>query len=729
MHFRPRSIRAKLLAVFVVAGVLPMGVLGLVFYYTSTRAVADMAGNRSVRIAQEVRAELDRKLEERAQDRLLVTNEPVQVVLAEAGTRGRLSDGPPLRNLRRYLRSLFGQYGDYYDQVILADREGRPLLRFDREAGTYVSGASPTAYPVEPPPAGPPTGAGEGTLPTYRGAALSTATPGFRESDRLALRSAPEIPDGGYRVRVDPIESGHPPTVSILRPVESNEPPHERLGYVLARVRAPYLWPEDLVNRRFGQQGHLVIADLESGGILYHTQRDCIGRRLGQLDPELYRVTASPRKAGADSASWRWVGGEAAGPRVAANVTASLVPWEVIVTASPSEFASEARKAGLFNLIVASAALLAGALVLVLASGRLSRSIGLLTAGARRIAGGDLGGPPIQAETHDEIETLAETFNTMTASLRRNVAMREEAAAELDALNRSLEARVHARTQELETLNAALNQANEDLKELDKLKSNFLATVSHEFKTPLTSIKAFAEILHDELEEQGVSEELTRFLRIIDSESDRLARLIKNVLDLSQIESGQMRWRMADFPVASVIDATVDGLLPALKEKQIRLERDVRCSETQLHGDADRIQEVITNVLDNAIKASPEGERIVIGCREEDSRENGQPRMLRVFVSDYGHGIPPDQLTRIFDRFHQVSSQGRRRKGGTGLGLAISREITEHHGGRIWAESEPGIGSTFHMTLPLATGSRPPGPSPGSPTQSEGELPGDPLHA
>lgn len=728
MHFRPRSIRAKLLAVFVVAVVLPMGVLGLVFYYSSTRAVADMAGNRSVRIAQQVRAELDRKLEERIRDRLLVTNEPVQVLLADAGTRGRLSDGPPLRNLRRYLRSLFGQYGDYYDQLILADRDGRPLLRFDREAGIYVSGESP-AYPVEPPPAGPPSGAAEGTLPTYRGTALSAAAPGFREADRLALRSAPEIPDGGYRVRVDPIESGHAPTVSILRPVESYDSPHERLGYVLARVRAQYLWPEDLVNSRFGQQGHLVIADIESGEILYHTQRDRIGRRLSQLDPELYRIATSLRRAGSDSSSWRWVRGEATGQRVAANLVATLLPWEIIVTATPSEFASEARKAGLFNLLVASVALFAGAMVLVVASGRLSRSIGLLAAGARRIAGGDLGGPPIQPETHDEIETLAETFNTMTASLRRNIAMREEAAAELDALNRSLEARVHARTGELETLNAALNQANEDLKELDKLKSNFLATVSHEFKTPLTSIKAFAEILHDELEEQNVSEELRRFLRIIDSESDRLARLIKNVLDLSQIESGQMRWRMADFPVAGVIDATVDGLLPALKEKQIRLERDVRCAETKLRGDADRIQEVITNVLDNAIKASPEGERIIIGCREEEYRENGQPRMLRVFVADHGHGIPPDQLTRIFDRFHQVSSKGRRRKGGTGLGLAISREITEHHGGRIWAESEPGIGSTFHITLPLATASHPPGPGPGRPTQSGGELPGDPLHA
>jgi signal transduction histidine kinase len=362
--------------------------------------------------------------------------------------------------------------------------------------------------------------------------------------------------------------------------------------------------------------------------------------------------------------------------------------------------------------------------VLVAASGRLSRSIKSLTAGARRIAGGDYAGPPIQAETHDEIETLAHSFNAMAESVRGNIAMREQAVAELDALNRSLETRVRERTQELLSLNEALNRANEELKELDKLKSNFLATVSHEFKTPLTSIKAFAEILHDELEEQNVSEELRRFLRIIDSESDRLARLIKNVLDLSRIESGQMLWRVADFPVSGVIEATVDGLLPALKEKRITLERRLECGEARLHGDADRIQEVIANVLDNAIKASPEGRSIVIGCHEEPGRRNGQPRMLRLSVRDHGPGIPADQLDRIFDRFHQVGAQGGRRKGGTGLGLAISREITEHHGGRIWAESEPGHGSTFHISLPLATaGPSASGPEPGPRDSAPGDSP------
>ena len=118
----------------------------------------------------------------------------------------------------------------------------------------------------------------------------------------------------------------------------------------------------------------------------------------------------------------------------------------------------------------------------------------------------------------------------------------------------------------------------------------------------------------------------------------------------------------------------------------------------------------------------------MIGWRPLDDVPNGRPRMLRFSVRDQGHGIPADQIEVIFDRFHQVTVGGARRKGGTGLGLAICREITEHHGGRIWAESEPGRGSTFHITLPLAAASHPPDAAPDPPRPSGGH-PGDPPHA
>lgn len=716
MPFRLRSIRAKLLAVFVAGVVLPIVFLGGAFYYSTTRAVADMVGNRTGRLAQSVRGELASLLERRVQDRLLVANQPTQAFLTHAREHRPTVGSAQLRPLQQFLTTLFAEYGDYYDELILADAAGQPLIRYDRTGGTFVAGELPTVYTVLPRPLAPPGVSPEPPEPPFQGGIPSALTPAFSESDQRTLAAALDLPSTGCRMRLDPVEAGRAPTVSLVRPIQSTERADVRLGYLLARVRSDYLWPEDLAGRRFGEQGHLVVVDAKTGDILYHTQSRWIGRSLGQLDPELFVAVLSGVR-GADSRLWTWVRGPR-GARVASVSRVAGTTWRVVATAAPGEFASEVRQAALFSLVVATLVLLAAAGVILFASGRVSRSIGTLTAGARRLAAGDLSDRPIQVETHDEVQTLAEAFNVMTASLRRSIELRDQAAAELDALNRSLETRVHERTRELEALNAALNRANEELKELDRLKSNFLATVSHEFKTPLTSIKAFAEILHDELEEQNVSEELRRFLRIIDSESDRLARLIKNVLDLSRIESGRMVWRMSDFPVRQVIDAAVDGLLPALNQKKIQLERDLSCGDARLHADQDRIQEVLANVLDNAIKASEAGQRIVIGCREAADGVAGGRRMLRIFVRDHGHGIPADQIEKIFDRFHQVSVHGRRRKGGTGLGLAISREIAEHHGGKIWAESEPGRGSVFHIAVPVATEPRLPAAQPHEPAPS-----------
>ncbi|PYM08200.1 MAG: hypothetical protein DMD82_03310 [Candidatus Rokuibacteriota bacterium] len=702
MKIRPRSIRAKLLLVFLGASTLPIAVLGFIFYRSSTRAVDEMVGNRAAGIARAVRAELDQRLSLRIEDRLLVANEPVQLFLARGRRPGGGVAAGALDTLGRYLDQLFEQYDEYYEELILADPGAAPLVRYERSSGAVVPGEAHPRFDPGRLTTGPGAGSGEGG-PSPPHHAASPLVPEFREIERNLLQSARDLAAGEHILRIDPPEGNRAPTVSILLPVQASGDPGRRLGYLLARVRSRYLWPDDWANRRFGERGHLVILDRESGKVLYHTRPDWIGRALSQVDPDLSRAASPAAPGRVDDVARAWITGGAEGRRVAAVLESSRAPWAIVATAVPGEFAIEARQAALFNLLVAGGAILAAAVLLLFATGRLSRSIVTLTAGARRIAGGDYGGPAIRAETHDEIQALAEAFNVMSESVRRNIAMREEAAAELDALNRSLEGRVRERTRELEGLNAALNLANEQLKELDRLKSRFLATVSHEFKTPLTSIKAFAEILHDELEGLPVPDELRRFLGIIDAESDRLGRLIKNVLDLSRIESGRMVWRMADVPLCRTIEAALDGLLPALREKRLRVERDMLPGDVVVHGDADRLQEVFTNVLDNAVQASPEGQCIVIGCREEAAAKNGGPAMVRVFVRDRGHGIAPDDLERIFDRFHQVTAQGRRRKGGTGLGLAISREIAEVHGGRIWAESEPGSGSTFHITLPRAT--------------------------
>ena len=716
MDLRPRSLRAKLLLVFVAAAVLPMAALGIVFYNSSMRSVAEMVGNRTAGIARNVRAELDQKLALRTGDRLLATNEPVQSFLAQARRQGRRTSLGSVDSLARYLEELFEQYGEYYEDLVLADASGQPLLRYERTSGAVLPERSQRSPRIDPRrlPAAPAPGAADAGPAVPRFGALPPART-IRESDLSLLRMGHGLAAGEPLLRADPIEGNQAPTVSILLPVQSNRRPDQRLGYVLARTRSRYVWPEEWANRRFGEQGQLIVFDASSGEVLYHSRPQWIGRALSQVDPGLLAAAESERRA--DAQPWGWIRGGSEGRRVATVLEGARAPWKIAATAVPGEFATEARRAALFNLIMAGAVLLAAASLLVVATGRLSRSIFTLTAGARRIAGGDFGGPSIVAETHDEIQTLAEAFNVMSDSVRRNIAMREQAAAELDALNRTLEGRVLDRTRELEALNAALNQANEQLKELDRLKTSFLATVSHEFKTPLTSIKAFAEILHDELGEFPVPSELRRFLAIIDAESDRLGRLIKNVLDLSRIESGRMVWRMADVRIGRVVDSALDGLLPALREKRLEVER-LPSVDLAIRADADRLQEVIANVLDNAIHASVEGQSIAIGWSEE-AAVNGGPAMVRIAVRDRGHGIPAAEIEKIFDRFHQVANTVRRRKGGTGLGLAICREITEYHGGRIWAESEPGSGSTFYITVPRAAGLE--GESPAEPSARGGE--------
>jgi len=287
----------------------------------------------------------------------------------------------------------------------------------------------------------------------------------------------------------------------------------------------------------------------------------------------------------------------------------------------------------------------------------------------------------------------------MTLSLRENIALRENDAGELEALNRTLEDRVAVRTRELQALNEALGKANQELQELDRLKSNFLATVSHEFKTPLTSITAFSEILSDEMEERSASPEVLRFLNIINNESGRLGRLIRNLLDLSRIEARRMRWEHSVFRVHDVVEASMDGLLPVFSEKNIQVHRSIDCPDARISADRDRIQQVITNLIENAVKFSNKGSRVWVDCHESNHGQNGK-RYLEFSVKDEGPGIPPSHLVRIFERFTQVDSTDTRGTGGSGLGLAISKEIVEHHGGSIWVESEEGIGATFHFTIP-----------------------------
>lgn len=229
-------------------------------------------------------------------------------------------------------------------------------------------------------------------------------------------------------------------------------------------------------------------------------------------------------------------------------------------------------------------------------------------------------------------------------------------------------------------------------KELDRMKSQLLSTVSHELRTPLASIKGFATTL---LRQDVDWDEDTRreFLAIIDEESDRLGELISNLLDMARIEAGTLRVEPEPIGLVPIIQDTVETF--RLITHRHRFEVHLPDYLPWVKADPRRVRQVLRNLLENAVKYSPGGGLITVSVSLLLAE-------MQITVSDQGIGIEADNIERVFDRFYQVDSASTRKVGGSGLGLSICKAIVEAHGGRIWARSEVGVGSSFYFTLPLA---------------------------
>ncbi len=263
---------------------------------------------------------------------------------------------------------------------------------------------------------------------------------------------------------------------------------------------------------------------------------------------------------------------------------------------------------------------------------------------------------------------------------------------DLEQLKISLERKIRDRTAELE-------QANKQLSRLNQVKSDFISIVSHELRTPLTSIKSFAEIMLDDLGEHDQATQ-RRYLSIINSESDRLSRLISDILDLQKIDAGKMDWRDEMINVVEVVRRAVETFSSAFAEKGLKL--DFQAAEACMMTEAapDRIYQVVANLLSNAHKFTEHGGVEVKVKLVEAPYPYSSDKSIRISVSDTGVGIPRDEVRRVFDRFYQVDqSQGRKHEG-AGLGLSICKDIVEHYQGEISVESVPGSGSTFYVSLP-----------------------------
>ena len=294
---------------------------------------------------------------------------------------------------------------------------------------------------------------------------------------------------------------------------------------------------------------------------------------------------------------------------------------------------------------------------------------------ALKLFGDPVGKTLIEATRSYELESLIAEVPNSVESLARQVALNGQPFS--------------ARAARLPTSGVAL--ALQDVSEVQRLgraRREFVANISHELRTPLASIRLLADTLQaGALSNPAVAPDM---LSKINAEVDVLSQLARELLDLALIESGQMPLKLAPTDLHDLAQAQVERFSPRAQQKELTLVMDIAPSTLAL-ADGEMIGRVLSNLLHNAFKFSPSGGQVSLtALREGDN--------VIVSVADTGAGIPPDELNRIFERFYKVDRA--RGQSGTGLGLAIARHIVEGHGGRIWAESAPSHGATFHFSLP-----------------------------
>jgi Na+/proline symporter/nitrogen-specific signal transduction histidine kinase len=291
------------------------------------------------------------------------------------------------------------------------------------------------------------------------------------------------------------------------------------------------------------------------------------------------------------------------------------------------------------------------------------------------------------------VETqLAGAIGSASARIMVASVVQEESLG-LDDVMRILDeaSQLRAYSHELEQVTAELKHANEQLKSLDKLKDDFMSSVTHELRTPLTSIRALAEVMVDDADMPA--EQRQHFLGIVVAETERLSRLVNQVLDMAKIESGHAEWHNSDIDLRALLSQAVQAVEPLLRERGARIELQMPDTLPTLRADADRLMQVLLNLLSNAAKFVPQGSgRIVLQLTPDAAG-------VTVSVHDNGPGVPTEQRALIFEKFRQ-GGDGAHRPQGTGLGLPISRQIVEHFGGRMGLRDDTAQGACFYFTLP-----------------------------
>jgi two-component system phosphate regulon sensor histidine kinase PhoR len=299
-----------------------------------------------------------------------------------------------------------------------------------------------------------------------------------------------------------------------------------------------------------------------------------------------------------------------------------------------------------------------------------------------RKPGSMVGRSALEAFVDARIETIARTAMEL-GSVSGELTVRSDSGATVT---------VRARRSPVSGVWLVIEDVSE-LRRLQRIRAEFIDNLSHELRTPLSTISLLAETAARDAE--SASPKMRDRISKIEVETGHLTQMVNELLDLSRIESGTTRLLIDDVDMVGVARATVERLRLFAERQGLQIVTEMPDRLSPVRGDEDRLGQVLVNLLHNAVKFSPNGGEIVVGVAEGEDE-------ISVWVRDPGIGVPPAELDRIFERFYKVDRARVRGRGGTGLGLSIARHVVESHGGRIWAESAEGHGSTFRFTIPLA---------------------------
>ena len=625
------KIRTKLLLFFTLTA-LPIVGVGVWSYFNSVRAVEAVVEQRTIRAVQDLAAEVGTLLKQRRNEvALLAGSQDLQDLYARRLTEGNRA----LKGMQGRLDAAFRQFfvgpRQAFARVMYVDPEGKLIFGYSRAPSATPETSVPTEFTTE-------------------GYSLFTSGPSV-DFDPQPLRAR----DGLLIFNENAPPYG--PVLRLGRWVKNGA--SEKVGFVLVDLEVGYLLQESQLSTDFESDEHPLLIERDHDRLLFHRTRSLVGKKLDRGLPGFAAVYPATDQ-GSGTVQYETEDGE----WLASYVNLEDARWTFALLSPLSPATAAVRQAGLLNLGIIFAAVFVVLALSPIVIGRITASIRRVTEGAEAIAAGDLN-QQIEVVSHDETHTLAEAFNRMASSLRTTL-------SDLRKLNEELEDRVQQRTAELE-------QAN-------RHKSEFLASMSHDLRTPMNAIIGYTRILLRRAKD-ALDDRQYHNLENIQTSADNLLSLINDILDLSKIEAGRIDIVPEEVHVKQLVSDCLTSVRPMVKS-DVRLEEQVD-DVAAVRTDEELLRKVVMNLLGNAVKFTERGNITVTLKSVDDS--------ILLSVADTGPGIPAADLPHIFEEFKQVEGHGQSQ--GTGLGLSIAKKSIEMLGGTISVESEVGKGTTFSVRI------------------------------